>query len=130
MSHRLLCVTAIALGMLLPAALPAQQVEQSKPIVAGDVASQVSAFSYREGPESDLLLRGLPLTAGAEGKATVEFQKGRSEVESKVKKLPEPATLGPYTIYVLWAVTPDGRATNLGVIETDRGSGKLKTSSA
>jgi outer membrane protein OmpA-like peptidoglycan-associated protein len=128
MSHRLLSVAAIALGALLPAALQAQQVEQSKPIVAGDVASQVSAFSYREGPKSKLLLRGSPLTAGAEGKATVEFQKGRSEVEAKVEKLPDPATLGPYTTYVLWAVAPDGRATNLGVLETERGSGKLKTS--
>ena len=29
---------------------------------------------------------------------------------------------------MLWAITPDGRATNLGVIETSNGRGKLKTS--
>ena len=113
---------------ILPTSLTAQQVEQSVSIVSRDVASQVSAFSYVEGPESKLTFRGTPLTPAAEGKVDVEYQQGRSEIKAEVEKLPDPWSLGSYTTYVLWAITPDGRATNLGVIETSNGRGKLKTS--
>jgi hypothetical protein len=117
-----------ALLAVVPPQLPAQQVEQSVSIVSTDVASQVSAFSYVEGPKSKLTFRGTPLTPAAEGKVNVEYQRGRSEVDADVKRLPDPWALGPYTTYVLWAVTPDGRATNLGVVETSGGKGGLKTS--
>ena len=113
---------------ILPTSLTAQQVEQSVSIVSRDVASQVSAFSYVEGPESKLTFRGTPLTPAAEGKVDVEYQQGRSEIKAQVEKLPDPWSVGSYTTYVLWAITPDGRATNLGVIETSNGRGKLKTS--
>ena len=66
--------------------------------------------------------------ACCEGKVDVEYQQGRSDIKAEVEKLPDPWSLGSYTTYVLWAITPDGRATNLGVIETSNGRGKLKTS--
>jgi outer membrane protein OmpA-like peptidoglycan-associated protein len=129
MSRSLLpALTACALMSIPAAALHAQQVEQSAPIVSRDVANQVSAFSYEKGPESKLTLRGTPIASVAEGKLTVEYQEGRSEVNASVEKLPTPWSLGPYTTYVLWAVSPDGRANNLGTFETSDGRGKLKTS--
>jgi outer membrane protein OmpA-like peptidoglycan-associated protein len=124
-------ITALAgsvLFSMLPPLLPAQQVEKSVSIVSSDTASQVAAFSYAEGPESKLTFRGTSLTAAAEGKVEVEYQQGRSEVDAEVKRLPDPWALGPYTTYVLWAITPDGRATNLGVLETSEGRGDLETS--
>ena len=119
-----------AVGITLSGSMrvPAQEVQQSTAIVNRDVMNQISAFSYREGPESELLLTGTPLAPAATGKVEVEFQSGRSEVRSDVKDLPEPAALGPFTTYILWAITPDGRATNLGAIETPSGKGKLNTS--
>jgi len=119
-----------AVGITLSGSMPvpAQEVQQSTAIVNRDVMNQISAFSYREGPESELLLTGTPLAPAATGKVEVEFQNGRSEVRSDVKDLPAAATLGPFTTYVLWAITPDGRATNLGAIETLSGKGKLNTS--
>ena len=120
-------VTSVLLAML-PSQLPAQQVERSVSILSNDVASQVSAFSYVEGPESKLTFHGTPLTPAAEGKAEVEYQQGRSEIDAEVKRLPQPWSVGSYTTYVLWAITPDGRATNLGVIETSDGKGDLETS--
>ena len=124
----LLALTAVGVSLFVSTSSWAQEVQQSTSIVNRDVMNQISAFSYREGPESELLLTGTPLAPAASGKVEVEFQKGRSEVRSDVKELPEPASLGPYTTYVLWAVTPDGRATNLGTIPTSRGKGKLNTS--
>ncbi len=45
-----------------------------------------------------------------------------------MERLPSPASLGPYTNYVLWALTPDGRATNQGVIAgPSGGSGEIET---
>jgi outer membrane protein OmpA-like peptidoglycan-associated protein len=42
--------------------------------------------------------------------------------------MPPPALLGPYTTYVLWALTPDGRASNEGVLTgPDGGSGSIET---
>ena len=124
----LLALTAVGVSLFVSTLSWAQEVQQSTSIVNRDVMNQISAFSYREGPESELLLTGTPLAPAASGKVEVEFQNGRSEVRSDVKELPEPASLGPYTTYVLWAVTPDGRATNLGTIPISRGKGKLNTS--
>jgi outer membrane protein OmpA-like peptidoglycan-associated protein len=94
----------------------AQGVQQVEAIASSDVLSQISMYSYRDGPKSDLLFRGTPIAANAEGKAQVEFQSGNAQISAEVKNLPAPASLGPYTTYVLWALTPDGRATNQGVI--------------
>ena len=85
-------------------------------------------YSYKDGPKSDLLLRGTPLAATAEGQVRVEYQNNNAEISAQVQDMPEPASLGPYTTYVLWAVTPDGRATNHGVIGgIEGGKGELET---
>jgi len=94
----------------------AQRVQQVEAIASSDVLSQISMYSYRDGPKSDLFFRGTPIAANAEGKAQVEYQDGNARISAEVKNLPKPASLGPYTTYVLWALTPDGRATNQGVI--------------
>lgn len=121
-------IAAAALCLALPAA--AQQVEKGVGIVAEEVASQMQAFSYREGPKSYLLFRSTALALAGEGDGVVEFQDGRSMVEVSVRKMPPPWTLGPYATYVLWAVTIDGRATNLGSIELTGDRGSLETSTA
>jgi outer membrane protein OmpA-like peptidoglycan-associated protein len=130
--HRVVSISvrlvAVAGSALAAAVSLAQQVERSTSIVSSDVASQVSAFNYREGPESELLFTGTALAPKGYGDAEVEFQDGRSTVKAKVKKLPRAKDLGPYTVYVLWAVAPDGRATNIGVIDAPDGKGKLRTS--
>ena len=113
--------TMVALAVLAalgaaPAALFAQGVQQTEAIASSDVLSQISMYSYREGPKSDLLFRATPIAATAQGKAQVEFQNGNAQIKAEVENLPEPASLGPYTTYVLWALTPDGHATNKGVI--------------
>jgi outer membrane protein OmpA-like peptidoglycan-associated protein len=107
----------------------AQGIQQSRAIASSDVLSQISMFNYREGPKSDLLFRGTPVAATAEGDARVEYQNGNASISASVKGLPEPASLGPYTTYILWALTPDGRAANEGVlVGFEGGKGKLETS--
>jgi outer membrane protein OmpA-like peptidoglycan-associated protein len=104
------------------------QAPERTAIASSDVLSQISMFSYSDGPESDLLFRGTPVAATGEGKATVEYEGGNAAISAKVANLPPPATLGPYTTYVLWAITPDGRAINQGVIVgVEGGKGELET---
>ena len=106
----------------------AQSPQQAPAIASSDVLSQISMFSYREGPKSELFLRSTPIAETAEGKARVEYQDGNAEISAKVEKLPKPESLGPYTVYVLWALTPDGRAVNQGVLAgSEGGRGEIKT---
>jgi outer membrane protein OmpA-like peptidoglycan-associated protein len=122
-----LCVAA-ALSGGTATQIFAQGVERSEAIASSDALSQISTYSYRDGPKSDLLFRGTPLAATAEGKAQVEYQNDNAQISAEVQDLPEPASLGPYTTYVLWAVTPDGRASNKGVIGgIEGGKGELET---
>jgi outer membrane protein OmpA-like peptidoglycan-associated protein len=112
-------MVALAVSAVLAAtstAIFAQGVQQSEAIASSDVLSQISMYSFREGPKSDLLFRATPIAATAQGKAQVEYQNGNAQIKAEVENLPEPASLGPYTTYVLWALTPDGRATSKGVI--------------
>lgn len=118
----------LAAGLLVVDLAAGQQVEKDVGVVSEEVASQLQAFSYREGPVSTLRFRGTAIALDAEGSGEVEFQDGRSRVQVSVRKLPQPATLGPYMTYILWAVTIDGRALNLGSIDLDSGRGTLKAS--
>jgi len=122
-----LCVAAALSGGIATQVF-AQGVQRSEAIASSDALSQISIFSYRDGPKSDLFLRGTPLAATAEGKVQVEYQNDNAKISAEVKDLPKPGSLGPYTTYVLWAVTPDGRATNRGVIGgIEGGKGQLET---
>ncbi|MCB1623111.1 MAG: DUF4398 and OmpA-like domain-containing protein [Pseudomonadales bacterium] len=125
-------VVLLAGAVLLSVAFhaTAQQVERDVGVVSADVAGQLEGFSYREGPESKLEFRGTAIALAAEGTGEVEFQDGKSRVAVIVRKLPNPWDLGPYTTYVLWAVTVDGRANNLGSLELSNGRGRLDTSTS
>jgi outer membrane protein OmpA-like peptidoglycan-associated protein len=125
---KLTLIAALAAAALSGAASTqtfAQGVERSEAIASSNVLSQISVYSYRDGPKSELFLRGTPPAATAAGRVEVEYQNANARISAEVKDMPEPASLGPYTTYVLWAVSPDGHATNQGVIGGPAG-GKAK----
>jgi hypothetical protein len=56
----------------------------------------------------------------AVGEAKVQGKKGYIDIDAKFDRLASPAQFGPeYLTYVLWAITPEGRATNLGEVQVD-----------
>ena len=124
-------VSIIVAGYLLTVAAGAtfaQHVESADAVASSDVPSQISIFSYRGGLESDSFFRSTPHGALAEGTARVKYEDGHAEISAKVDKLPAPGSLGPYAVYVLWALTPDGRAVKQGIIAGFRGGkGKMTT---
>src|SRR6202022_4526352 len=60
---------------------------------------------------------GTDLMPQARGQAKVESKKGYIEIEVEFANLEKPTTFGnEYLTYILWAISPEGRAVNLGEI--------------
>ncbi len=128
---RAAAVVAIGVLSVLPALASAQDIERSRFIASSDVLSQISMFTYHERRKSRLIFRPTPVVSAGEGKAEVEYGNGNTHVFAEVKRMPPPSALGPYSTYVLWILTPDGRAANKGVLTgPEGGSGKIETQHA
>jgi outer membrane protein OmpA-like peptidoglycan-associated protein len=88
----------------------------------------VGAWTYRSGTGSwKVLFRGTELMPGGTGEAYVENKGNRVEIEAKLKNMGDATQFGlEYLTYVLWAVSPQGRAVNLGEVQVKDGSAKVK----
>ncbi len=61
--------------------------------------------------------KGTTLLPAATGEAKVTSERGGITIDARFKGLPPANGFGPeYLTYVLWAITPDGRPSNLGEI--------------
>jgi hypothetical protein len=79
-------------------------------------ALQAVNFQRHAGP-TDIDLKGTVLLPKAEGRATIEVKNGYTKIDLNIKKLDAPTIFGTeFLTYVLWAVTPDGKAVNLGEV--------------
>jgi outer membrane protein OmpA-like peptidoglycan-associated protein len=87
------------------------------------------AVNYRNrGGSTEVSFRGTDLMPDVEGHAKVESKDGRIAINLELKHL-TPATGfgGQFLTYVLWAITPEGRAVNLGeVLPREDGTDRLK----
>jgi outer membrane protein OmpA-like peptidoglycan-associated protein len=125
MRRNLAIITANVLLFFFAAASSAQT-PQAAP--AADVASKsVNAIGYTVGKSTKVDLKGAELMPQGNGEAKVEAGKGSTSVEAEIKNMAAPSTLGAeFLTFVLWAVSPEGRTSNLGEIVVDKnGSGKL-----
>ena len=82
-------------------------------------------YNHRSG-STEIGFRGTALLPEARGEAKVESKQGVIKIDARMEKL-EPATkFGPeYLTYVMWAITPEGRATNVGEVLLDGDKTKL-----
>ena len=80
------------------------------------VSRTIEAVNYRHlGGETKVGMVGSTLMPQAKGEAHVDSRHGRVVISAKFDKISDPAQFGPeYLTYVLWAITPEGRAQNLG----------------
>src|SRR6476469_3645664 len=84
-----------------------------------DVARRTTAITYPLGDTVDVQFRGTTRFPRMKGSASVErtTRKG-TLVKLHVENMPRPYELGPgYATYVVWAISPDGQADNLGEIK-------------
>ena len=82
------------------------------------VSRSVQAVNYKHRSGATKLdFAGTALMPLANGQAKVESKKGYIEIEVEFGNLQDPKTFGnEYLTYVLWAISPEGRAINLGEI--------------
>jgi len=82
------------------------------------VSRSVRAVNYKHrGGATKLDFAGTDLMPGANGQAKVESKKGYIEIEVEFGNLQKPTTFGnEYLTYILWAISPEGRAVNLGEV--------------
>jgi outer membrane protein OmpA-like peptidoglycan-associated protein len=77
---------------------------------------QAVNYKHRSGA-SRVDFTGTDLMPSANGQAKVESKKGYIEIEVEFGNLQKPTTFGnEYLTYVLWAISPEGRAVNLGEV--------------
>ena len=92
------------------------------------VSRSVQAVNYehRSGA-SKLDFAGTDLMPSANGEAKVNSKRGSIEIEAEFGNLQKPTTFGnEYLTYVLWAISPEGRAVNVGeVLVSDNHRSKL-----
>jgi outer membrane protein OmpA-like peptidoglycan-associated protein len=82
------------------------------------VSRSVQAVNYKHRSGSTKLdFAGTDLMPSANGEAKVNSKRGSIEIEAEFGDLAKPTTFGnEYLTYVLWAISPEGRAVNLGEV--------------
>jgi outer membrane protein OmpA-like peptidoglycan-associated protein len=124
MKHTLLFVIGSALSMSAFAQAGPQESIALVPVgsmptyVVNETSRTVEAVDYQHrGGAAEVDLAGTALLPSADGKAKVRSKRGTMEVEADFGNLQSPTIFGTeYLTYVLWAISPEGHAVNLGEI--------------
>lgn len=126
--------------LVLQAQAPTPTLYPSQPRSPSDVQSSVplyqvsvvqgsaTAINYRNLTSTTRIeMKGTVLGPKASGVAKVKSVAGKIMISAKFKEIPPATTYGPeYLTYVLWGISPEGRATNLGELAVKHGKGKVK----
>ena len=106
----------------------AQQNSQTPVFRVSVYARSAKAVNYRNrGGSTTLDMKGTDLEPQISGHAKVDGKAGRLSIDVDLDHMERPNAKfgGQYLTYVLWAVTPEGRAVNLGEV-LPNGNGKDK----
>ena len=93
------------------------------------VSRTTPAVSYRHhSGATKVNFQGTDLMPSATGEAKVNSKRGDMQIKAEFSGLQKPASFGgEYLTYVLWAISPEGRAVNLGeVLVGDDNHSKLE----
>src|SRR6266571_2663894 len=109
-------------------AVPARSQGPSSASPPASVSRTTKAVNYRRaGSITKIDFQGTELMSGATGEARVQSKSNRIEIEAKFLGLDEATKFGlEYLTYVLWAVSPGGRAVNLGEVVLKTGGAQVK----
>lgn len=83
-----------------------------------EISRTVQAVNYRHrSGVSEVGFAGTTLMPSSDGHAKVRSKRGTMEVEAEFGNLTSPTAFGSeYLTYVMWAISPEGRAVNLGEV--------------
>lgn len=106
----------------------ARMASGSMPIYRITVVSRTTKainYNHRSG-STKIGFRGTALLPDARGEASVESKQGVIKIDARMEKLQPATKYGPeYLTYVMWAITPEGRATNVGEVLLNGDKSKL-----
>ncbi len=126
----LLCAASWLLAQTQPASTSASVSASSSSasnVKSGSVSRTTKAVHYRQGGQVKTAFQATELMAGASGEAKVESKKTNVAIDAKFQGMEDATKFGlEYLTYVLWAVSPEGRAVNLGELTLDKGNAHLK----
>ena len=93
------------------------------------VQSAAKAINYRNLKGSvEIDFKGTVLLPSAKGMASVKNKAGVTRIEAEFENLSAPSQFGPeYLTYIFWAISPDGKATNLGELIVKDGKSEIET---
>jgi len=119
----------LLLGFLLSAhALRAQEQTRQAPVISINITRTIQAVNYRTKGSTHINFRGTALMPQGTGEAKIGNKSGAITIDAKFDNLSAPSQFGsPYLTYVLWAITPEGRANNLGQLILEGKRSKLAT---
>jgi outer membrane protein OmpA-like peptidoglycan-associated protein len=127
---KMICLVGTGLFAITGASAVAQSAgaQRTSTATATSVSRTTKAVNFRRaGGSTKLDFHGTELMATAGGEAKVESKSNRIEIDAKFEGLEEATKFGlEYLTYVLWAVSPQGRAVNLGEVALNHGSGHVK----
>jgi outer membrane protein OmpA-like peptidoglycan-associated protein len=87
----------------------------------------ILAINYQNRTKTEIGFQGSPLMPLGKGEADVESKNGRIAIDAEFKNLEPASKFGPeYLTYVLWGITPEGKANNLGEVLLSGDKSKLK----
>jgi outer membrane protein OmpA-like peptidoglycan-associated protein len=90
------------------------------------ISRSVPAVNYLTNSSTRIDFKGTPLLPFAVGSARVDNKKGLMSVNASFSKMSPATQFGPeFLTYVVWAITPEGRASNLGELQLNGDKGKL-----
>jgi outer membrane protein OmpA-like peptidoglycan-associated protein len=91
------------------------------------VGRTTKAINYNHRSGSTMIgFQGTALMPAARGEAKVESKQGVIKIDADMEQLGPATAFGPeYLTYVMWAITPEGRATNVGEVLLNGGKSKL-----
>jgi outer membrane protein OmpA-like peptidoglycan-associated protein len=124
-----LAVTAFAQALPNPTQQSIDPVRGPIPIFRVTVVGRTTAaINYRpRRGDTTVDMVGTALLPSARGSAKVAGEQGYMKIEARFEKLDPASRFGrEYLTYVLWAITPEGRATNLGEIQVDDMEAKVE----
>ena len=100
----------------------------SMPIYHVTVVSRTTTainYNHRSG-STHIDFRGTELMPEARGEAKVESKQGVIKIDARMEHMQPATKFGPeYLTYVMWAITPEGRATNVGEVLLNGDNSKL-----
>jgi len=123
-------VKNLAVALFISAAIivSGAQTHSSASSKTNSVFRTTQAVHYRiQGGAVKVELRGTELMMDSWGEAKVEGKKTNLEIEAKFQGLEDATKFGLESLtYVLWAVSPEGRAVNLGEVMLEHGNAHVK----